>query len=185
VQALSAAVTIGDYQKTEELKGGLLLARLIVPANDFQLDWRRFSLVANYLAEYSAYHFEQKDRAENLISTVFYELIERLAATSRRDARLDIRFSAAAGWLLFELRSSFAAEELTRLRELLGELQAEDGEGYYQRLLAADLETEANRRKLGLAMVAHDYHARLSGLLDAADGSVLLRALVSEEEIRG
>jgi hypothetical protein len=182
---LSQAVTVGNFQETEQLEGGRLLARLTLPANDFELDWRRFSLVANYLAEYSAYHFEQKDRAENLISSVFYELLERLASGSRRDARLDIRFSASSGWLLFELRSSLASEELARLRDLLAELQQGDREGYYRRLLAADLETEVNRRKLGLAMVAHDYHARLSGLLDSGDGSVVLRALVGEEEIRG
>jgi hypothetical protein len=182
---LSSALTVGNFQESEKLRDGQQLARLSLPAHDLQLDWRRFSLVANYLAEYSAYHFEQKDRAENLISTVFYELIERLASSSRREARLEIRFSAFAGWLLFELRSSLPAEELGRLRELLGELQAGDQEAYYRRLLAADLEAEANRRKLGLAMVAHDYQARLSGQLDAGDGSVVLRALVGEQEIRG
>ena len=182
---MSPAVTVGNFRETEELKGGRLLARVTLPAHDFQLDWRRFSLVANYLAEYSAYHFEQKDRAENLISSVFYELLERLASSSRRDARLDIRFSSFTGWLLFELRSSFPAEELSRLRELLGEILAVDMEDYYRQLLASDLETETNRRKLGLVMVAHDYHARLSGQLDAADGSLLLRALIGEEEIRG
>jgi hypothetical protein len=178
-------VTVGNFQEPEQLQDGRLLARLTLPAHDLQLDWRRFSLVANYLAEYSAYHFEQKDRAENLISSVFYELIERLGSSSRREARLDIRFSAFAGWLLFELRSSFAAEELAHLRELLVELQDGDREEYYRDLLAADLEAEANRRKLGLAMVAHDYHARLSGLLDSGDGSLVLRALVREQEIRG
>ena len=182
---MSSAVTIGNFQETELLKDGRLLARLTLPAHDLQLDWRRFSLVANYLAEYSAYHFEQKDRAENLISSVFYELIEGLGSSCRREASLDIRFTAFAGWLLFELRSSFPAEELSRFRELLVELQGGDQEGYYRRLLAADLETEANRRKLGLAMVAHDYQARLSGLLDAGDGSLVLRALVGEQEMRG
>lgn len=182
---MSSAVTVGNFQEIEQLQDGHLLARLTLPAQDLQLDWRRFSLVANYLAEYSAYHFEQKDRAENLISSVFYELIERLASSSRREARLDIRFSAFAGWLLFELRSSFPAEELVKLRELLVELQGGDQEAYYRRLLAADLEAEANRRKLGLAMVAHDYQARLSGQLDSGDGSVVLRALVGEQEIRG
>ncbi len=182
---MSAAVTIGDFLQTENLQGGRLLARLTLPANDFRLDWRRYSLVANYLAEYSAYFFEQKDRAENLISTVFYELIERLAPCSRKEARLDLRFSAAAGWLLFELASSFPAEEVAGLRSLLAELLESDVAGYYGRLLASDLETEANRRKLGLALVAHDYRARLSGVLDEAEGSVRLRALVSEEEIRG
>ena len=96
---MSTAVTVGNFQETEQLQDGHLLARLTLPAQDLQLDWRRFSLVANYLAEYSAYHFEQKDRAENLISSVFYELIERLASSSRREARLDIRFSAFAGSL--------------------------------------------------------------------------------------
>ena len=182
---MSSAVTVGNFQEPEQLKGGRLLARLTLPANDLLLDWRRFSLVANYLGEYSAYHFEQKDRAENLISSVFYELIERLAGSSRREARLDIRFTAFAEWLLFELHSSFPAEELARIRELLAELQGGDQEGYYRRLLAADLEAEGNRHKLGLAMVAHDYHARLSGLLDAGDGSVVLRALVGEQEISG
>jgi hypothetical protein len=175
-------MTVGNFLEPEQLKDGHLLARLTLPAHDLQLDWRRFSLVANYLAEYSAYHFEQKDRAENLISSVFYELIERLASSSRREARLDIRF---AGWLLFELHSSFPAEELIKLRELLQELQGDDQEAYYRRLLAADLEADANRRKLGLAMVAHDYQARLSGQLDTGDGSVVLRALVGEQEIRG
>jgi hypothetical protein len=178
-------VTVGNFQESEQLKDGRLLARLTLPANDLQLDWRRFSLVANYLAEYSAYHFEQKDRAENLISSVFYELIERLAGSSRREARLDLSFTAFADWLLFELHSSFPAEELARIRELLVELQGGDQEGYYRSLLAADLDAEANRHKLGLAMVAHDYHARLSGLLDARDGTVVLRALVEEQEIRG
>ena len=182
---MSVAVTIGDFRQTENLQGGRQLARLSLPANDFRLDWRRYSLVANYLAEYSAYFFEQKDRAENLISTIFYELIERLASCSRSEARLDIRFSAASGWLLFELASSFPAEEVAGLRRLLEEILGSDAAGYYGRLLASDLETEANRRKLGLAMVAHDYQARLSGLLDDADGSVTLRALVSDEEIRG
>jgi hypothetical protein len=182
---LSSAETVGNFQESEQLKDGRLLARLTLPALDLQLDWRRFNLVANYLAEYSAYHFEQKDRAENLISSVFYELIERLGSSSRREARLDIRFTAFAGWLLFELHSSFAVEELGRIRELLVELQGQDRERYYRSLLAADLEAEAYRHKLGLAMVAHDYQARLSGLLDAGDGSVVLRALVGEQEILG
>jgi hypothetical protein len=182
---LSAAVTIGNLRESENLQGGKQLARLSLPAGDFHLDWRRYSLVANYLAEYSAYFFEQKDRAENLISTVFYELIERLASCSRGEARLDIRFSAASGWLLFELATSFPAGEVASLRTLLEELLGSDVAGYYGRLLASDLETETNRRKLGLAMVAHDYQARLSGTLDEADGSVTLRALVSEQEIRG
>ena len=47
---MSSAVTVGNFQEPEQLKDGRLLARLTLPANDLLLDWRRFSLVANYLA---------------------------------------------------------------------------------------------------------------------------------------
>lgn len=180
---MSAPVTIGDFKEADRLPNSLLLVRLILPANDFLLDWRRYGLVANYLAEYSAYHFGQKDRAENLISSVFYELLERLAASSRREAKLDIKLVCAAEWLLFELGSSLPSEEVARLKELLAELQGGGLDEYFQRLIGSDLESESNRKKLGVAMIAHDYHARLSGQLDQGDGSVVLRALLAEKEI--
>jgi hypothetical protein len=132
-------VIVGNFQESEQLQDGHLLARLTLPARDLQLDWRRFSLVANYLAEYSAYHFEQKDRAENLISSVFYELIERLASSSRREARLEIRFSAFAGWLLFELHSSFPCRGAPPCASCSWSCR-EATRRILPRLLAADLE---------------------------------------------
>lgn len=180
---MSSAVLIGDFKKAESLEVGELLMRLILPAHDFSLDWRRYSLVSNYVAEYSAYHFDQKDRAENLISSVLYELVEYLASSSRRESKIDIQFFSVKGWLLFEVAASIPPEEVSILKEALTELQQADLGVYYQELLSSDLEMLSNKKKLGMAMIAHDYHAQISALLDEQGGTAVLRTLLSEEEI--
>jgi hypothetical protein len=179
---LSSTQRIGSFDQPEDAKAVLHL-RLVVPVRDFSLDWRRYNLVANYLAEYSAYHFEHKDRAENLISTVFYELIEQTVAASRHEARLDLQFCTAGRWLLFDLGSSFPREGIQRLTDTLGELLEADIDDYYTALLEDDLEKPGVRRVLGMAMIAHDYHAQLSASLEPDSGAVTLRARIGQEEI--
>lgn len=178
---MSAEKVIGDFQKAGV--GATPHIQLVVPANDFTLDWRRYNLVANYLAEYSAYRFEPKDAAENLISSVFYELLEYAGRCSRREAKLDIRLYAGENLLRFDVASSFSREEAAQLESFLRELAARDLDELYRRLLTADLDSPAGRRELGLAMVAHDYHAGISASIDEESGGVTLRALVRREEI--
>jgi hypothetical protein len=179
---LSSTQRIGSFDQPED-RNAILHLRLVVPVKDFSLDWRRYNLVANYLAEYSAYHFEHKDKAENLISTVFYELIEQTVAASRHDARLDIQFCTAGRWLLFELASSFPREGIQRLTETLEELLEADIGAYYTALLEDDLDKPAVRRVLGMAMIVHDYRGQLSASLEPDSGAVTLRARISQEEI--
>ena len=179
---MSSTQHIGGFDQPDD-RSAVQHLRLVVPVKDFSLDWRRYNLVANYLAEYSAYHFEHKDKAENLISTVFYELIEQMVAASRHEARLDLQFCTAGSWLLFDLSSSFPREGIQRLSETLAELLHGDIEAYYTALLEDDLDKPSVRRVLGLAMVAHDYRAQLSAAVETDSGSVTLRARVGQEEI--
>ncbi len=177
---MSAVKVVGEFEQAAEAAPCI---RLVVPVGDFALDGRRFNLVANYIAEYSAYRFEPKDAAENLISSVFYELIEYMAGCSRREARLDIRLYASDSQLRFDLASSFAREEAVRLEGFLREMMRRDLGELYRGLLTAELDSAAGRRELGLTMVAHDYHAGLSASIDEDSGGVVLRALVAREEI--
>jgi hypothetical protein len=179
---LSSTELIGNFNRPDT-EDALSHLRLVVPVKDFVLDWRRYNLVSNYVAEYSAYYFEHKDKAENLISSVPYELIEHMAASSRHEARLDIQFCTTAEWLLFELSSSFSRQELERLRETLKSILEADIESYYTALLEEELEKPATRRVLGLAMVAHDYRAELSAALEGSTGFATLRTRVRREEI--
>ncbi len=177
---MSAVKVVGEF---EQAAGAAPYIRLVVPVSDFALDGRRFNLVANYIAEYSAYRFEPKDAAENLISSVFYELIEYMAGCSRHEARLDIRLYASDSLLRFDLTSSFAREEAAQLEGFLREMMRLDLDELYRSLLTAELDSAAGRRELGLTMVAHDYHAGISAAIDEDSGGVTLRALVRREEI--
>jgi len=156
---------------------------LTLPARDFALDWRRFNLVANYVAEYASYNYEHKDRAENVISSVFYELLEHMAAISREDAHLALRLAAEDGRLLFEISSS-GVEPPSRERHqrLVGDLHRADLDAWYREVLEAEPDPGAPAGRLGLALLAHDYHADIS--TESGDaGSVILRAAVGQEEM--
>ncbi len=177
---MSAVKVVGEF---EQAAGAAPYIRLVVPVSDFALDGRRFNLVSNYIAEYSAYRFESKDAAENLISSIFYELIEYMAGCSRNEARLDIRLYASDLLLRFDLTSSFTREGAAHLEGFLRQMLSLDLGELYRGLLTAELDSAADRRELGLTMVAHDYHAGISAAIDEDDGGVTLRALVRKEEI--
>jgi hypothetical protein len=154
-----------------------------LPARDFIADWRRYNLVANYIAEYVSYFFEHRDRAENVVSSVFYELLEHMATLSREDSRLAVRLLTVEDQVVFEISTSSArAETLETHRKLMAELGSADIDSFYRRILESPTEESVHEGELGLTMIAHDYHARLSTTEDTA-GSVTLLASVGLEEL--
>ncbi len=156
---------------------------LRVPARDFSRDWRRYNLVANYVAEYASYFFAHKDRAENVISSVLYELLEHMAGISREDSEIALRLLVRDGRLVFEIATSRPDHEtLGSHQTLVDGLARGDLEGTYQRLLESDAEGEGRQGELGLAMLAHDYGAQLSTTVDPA-GAVTLSASIGQEEM--
>jgi len=156
---------------------------LTLPARDFANDWRRYNLVANYIAEYGSYFFEHRDRAENVISSVFYELLEHMASISREDALLALRLAADNGRILFEIASS-GVEPPSRARheQLVGELRRGDLDSWYRDVLETEPEAARAGGLLGLALIAHDYHADIS-TQSGDSGSVILRAALGQEEM--
>ena len=155
-----------------------------LPARDFSSDWRRYNLVANYLAEYVSYFFEHRDRAENVISSVFYEILEHMATLSREDARLAARLLTEDDRVVFEITSSNPkAEALQSHRTLLKTLGSANIDSLYRELLESPSETPRPQGELGLTMLAHDYRAKLSTTEDPA-GSVTLSVFLGLEELR-
>jgi hypothetical protein len=176
-----SSLTIGNFSQLEA-KDVLSHMRIILPVNDFILDWRRYNLVSNYIAEYTSYHFEHKDRAENLISTIFYELIAHIASSSLKNSFLDIQFSTYEDWLIFEISSSINSEEVGQIKEILTEINKKDLDSYYLNFLEADLDQPTMQKKMGMLMIAHDYNAHLSARISDDEGSATIRALVRQKE---
>ena len=174
--------TIGDYAKLDP-KNIKPHIRLNLPVHDFTLDLRRCNLVANYIAEYVSYYFEQKDRAENLVSSVFYELIEHLVSKALDDTAVDIGFSTVGEWLVFEISFFLPSEERRGLEELLGEINKKDIDAYYLEALESGLENARPKNAMGMIMIAHDYRAQLSALLQEGGEPSVVRAYIRQEEI--
>jgi hypothetical protein len=153
---------------------------LMLLAKDFVSDWRRFNLVANYIAEYASYFFEHRDRAENVISSVFYELLEHMAALSRDDAGLSVRLRTQDRRVVFEISTSNPRPEALKLdRKLLEALGSADIDSFYREILEAP---STDQGQLGLTMLAHDYRARFSSTEDPS-GAVTLQATIGVEEL--
>jgi hypothetical protein len=168
--------------KSGNAKPGSRIA-VTLPARDFVSDWRRYNLVANYIAEYASYFFEHRDRAENVISSVFYELLEHMATISREDARLDMRLLTVEGRMVFEISTSNPkAEALGPHRRLLVALGGTDIDSLYRAILEAPPAETRQPGELGLTMLAHDYRAKLS-TTEEPSGSVTLHASVGLEEL--
>jgi hypothetical protein len=156
---------------------------LSLPARDFTKDWRRYNLVANYVAEYASYFFEHRDRAENVISSVLYELLEHMTAISSEDAQLGLRLAAEDGRVSFQIGTRGAdAGAIASHKALIAELGGGKAAGLYRRMLEAGAEAPGRPGELGLAMIAHDYRAHLATQVDPA-GAVTLSASIGQEEM--
>jgi hypothetical protein len=173
---------IGDFERFKPEAGVTHLA-LKQPVRDFQLDWRRYNLVSNYFAEYSSYLFEQKDRAENLISTVLYELVEAMANYAQRNAHMVIKLVTLPQALLFELNTFSAPEKRESLEETIRLINKEDLNNSYFTLLAADKSEEWNQIHFGLVLIAHDYNAQFALSTNSKNNVVTLRVGIKKEEI--
>jgi hypothetical protein len=179
---LGTTHTIGDFAKLDakDIKPHI---RLNLPVRDFTLDWRRCNLVANYVAEYVSYYFDQRDRAENLVSSVLYELMEHLVSSARDETAVDVGFSTAGEWLVFEISFFMPPEEQSRLKELLGEINTRDIDSYYMEVLENGPEKAGPKNAMGIVMIAHDYRAHLSALLHEDGEPSVVRAYIGQEEI--
>ena len=156
---------------------------LRLQARDFSRDWRRYNLVANYVAEYASYFFAHKDRAENVISSVLYELLEYIVGMSLDDSELALGLNMHDGRLFFEIATSGATREgFGQHQELLADLSQGDLDGLYRRMLVSDSEGQGGRGSLGIAMLAHDYRAEFSTSVDPA-GAVAMSASIGQDEM--
>jgi hypothetical protein len=156
---------------------------LLVQSQDIQDRWQRCNMLANYIAEYVAYQFPERDWAENLLSTVTNEFLEAIASLSPERAELTLRCTQFDGNLMIEIKHSLHPHSsepyLTFLRELAGAAI----DDIYFGLLTATERPEVSFNQFGLAMLVHDFHARIAAQLDDATGQICIQVDVPTKEI--
>jgi hypothetical protein len=151
----------------------------VIPV-DLLTQWRRCGMISDCLADYLSYAFARRELARSILSTVANELVENVAkysADKLAPARLSLEHHGAT--LVFASRNVASPGHVETLARELDELVAADPAQVFARLMA-------ERRGLGLALVASDYRAALGATVaPAGDGlfTVSLTAVLPASEV--
>lgn len=156
---------------------------IALPTLDLQRQWRRCNLLANYVAEYVAYQFPQREWAENLISTVTNEFLEAIALLAPPNSELFIRCFQLPDMLELELEHSVHRELVEVYTEFLTELADALNEGHYFALLTDTKRPAVAFNQFGLAMLVHDFAARIAARLDPQTNRICVRVSLPTMEI--
>lgn len=175
---------IGEFEGSQAGPPAPVLA-LTLPAADFQAEWKRCDLLANYIGEYTGYEYPHREWAENLVSTVMNELLEAAVRLSPAEAPLQIQCGQAAGQLVLEAGHRVRPELIQPYAAFLTELCGAAAEArtiYFQLLTTAET-AGLTFNQLGLAMLVHDFGARLAVRLEAAAGQAQTRVFLPTHEL--
>lgn len=156
---------------------------LAVCSDDLQTHWRRCNMLANYLAEYAAYQFTEREWAENLISTVANEFLEAMVWLTPAGAEVRIGCRQAAGRLEIELVHPLRAELAGPYLDFLAQLNGADVDDLYFALLGDVARPAPSFNQLGLVMIVHDFAAHVAASRAGPDGPVRVHISLPTGEI--
>jgi hypothetical protein len=160
----------------------LFAFELTLQARDFQTEWKRCNMLANYIAEYVAYQFAQQERAENLVSTITNELLETVTRLAPAYSDLFIRCTQFEDELELDAKHIIRDEVASPYLAFLENLGNGASDGLYLELLTAEMRPTEYFNQLGLTMLTHDFGAHLTASLDKSTDRIWTRISISTEE---
>ena len=137
-----------------------------VQINDFQIEWNRCNLLANYMGEYIAYQFAQRERAENVISTITNEYLESVIALAPSSSALALSCTQKVNELRIAADHQIRIEILVPYLDFLASLQPDRGQARYLELLTSEERPATYFNQLGLAMLNHDFGIQITAHFD-------------------
>lgn len=133
-----------------------------VQIDDLHADWKRISHLANYFAEYIAYDFPQRERAENLLSTITNEILESVVHLAPAQTALRLHCAHLHDTLMLDVKHQVKDEMRPDYVLFVEKLGIGDGEVAYLQMLTADAKPEGYFNQLGLMMLEYDFDVQLS-----------------------
>ena len=173
---------IGKYEYKESGKIDFKM-KISFCADDFKKEWTRCNYTANYIAEYSAYNFDPGDKAENLISTVINELVERLALISEKKARLSVSLALEDDILIVDVENRISADKRDMYEKTVARINNENIDKLYMDNITANPVEEENEFEFGLVMLVNDYRCRIGSLI-VDGGTAVTRLIIDNEEVK-
>lgn len=160
-----------------------LLFALHLDVTDFRHEWSRCNLLANYVGEYVAYQYEQRERAENLISTITNEFLEAIIAVAPNGSLLALQYKQIAGDLAIEAEHDVPADVSSAYLAFLRTMKLEESRQQYFDLLVAEEPVASNFNQLGLMMLAHDFGVQFITEFSPENGRLSIRLLTQIEAL--
>lgn len=160
-----------------------ILFALTLEVDDFHREWSRCSLLANYVGEYIAYQFTQRERAENVISTITNEFLEAVIALAPRPSRLALRYHQTPGTLALEAEHDVQGGAGRAYRDFLAGLQPAWIRQQYLERLGAGEQTIDPFNQLGLMMLTHDFGVQFSVQDHEKSGRIKTQLLIPIEAL--
>jgi len=160
-----------------------LLFALTLEVDDFHREWSRCNLLANYVGEYIAYQFTQRERAENLISTITNEFLESVIALAPSASRLSLNYIQTANELRIEADHHVHVGICSAYRDFLAGLNPNHSQQQYLELLVAEEETTGTFNQLGLTMLTHDFGVQFSTQVTEETGHLKTQLLTPIEAL--
>lgn len=147
---------------------------------DFQLEWQRCSMLANYIAAYVAYQYTQYGRAENLISTVVNELLEAITRLSPGQSPLRIRCFQLPDGIRLDTKFAVHNEIMPAYLEFMQSLDTDESQ--YLELLTNRIQTLQHFNQLGLAMLAYDFNVKFKTNMDDGSNHIQTQVFIPTQE---
>ncbi len=133
-----------------------------VQVDDLHIDWKRVSYIANYVAEYMAYEFPQRERAENLLSTITNEILESVINLAPDQTVLQINCKLVDKKLVLDVTHYVRAEISSSYESFVKNLGEDNSDNAYLEMLISEATPETYFNQLGLMMLGYDFGVRLS-----------------------
>ena len=154
--------TIGEFDKIPDSIPAEGDVAIKVRPIDLIAYWKRCGIMADFAAAFYAYTQDQPSVQENIISTIFNELIENASKYSvKRNAEVGIHMKLYNTVLKIQTENYTPESHFQKLRKHLSELtEAKDLDELYIKTLAAKSDTTSDSG-IGLLLLVKDYNLKI------------------------
>jgi len=153
--------TIGNFELIPEIIPPEGHMEIVVKPIDMVTYWRRCGSISNFIADFYKVN-KDADFHENLISTIFNELIENASKYStKRESNIGIDVKLYNNILKLEVKNSSNRTNFLGLRKRLEKLlTTEDLDGLYLNEMVAKSRGDINSG-IGLLLMLKDYNVKM------------------------
>lgn len=160
--------TVGDTLTPQDPTTRLSKLRVELLPIDLVVQWRRCSKMADFLAGYFEYHFEERTVAVQVLSTGLNELIENLAKFSaNKRMPVFVEINHYGELITVTTENEAALPQVEALRGRLLRMATTDPEELFLEQLEHTASSDRSASGLGLINLKKDYGARLAAEIRA------------------